>query len=199
MIRHIRVGALATVVVVLLGLPAGLLWAWLAPHTGYVVIGHQGLVADPETQNLIGADGRFAVITASAGLICAIAAYLLAGRLGEIALLVALAAGGVLAAFVAWRIGHLFGLSHYQHVVKTGADGTRAQGPLGLRAAGLVIIWPLVAVVGFGLMEALDVAKRNLAPGDGGGTGAGQPYQVGGGQFDLEATPTGRDVDRREP
>ena len=51
--------------------------------------------------------------------------------------------------------------------------------------------------------EALDVARREsrrrAAAGYAGGGGPGQPDQVGGGQFDLQAPPPGGDVDRREP
>ena len=71
---------------------------------------------------------------------------------------------------------------------------------------GVVVFWPIAAAGVFGLLEAVDLAGRHriaeplvLTLGDGGGTRGGQPYQVGGGQFDLQAAPTGRDEDRTEP
>jgi hypothetical protein len=158
---QIRIGALATLAVTLLGVPVGLLWAALAPRTTYLVAAGKAFLGDPEGQTLIAADGWFAVLAAAAGVCCAIAAYVLAGRLGEMGLLAAAAAGGIAASVVAWRIGHLIGLSTYQHLVRTGRDGVAVRAPLELHAVGVILIWPLAAVVAFGLLEALDVAGRD--------------------------------------
>jgi hypothetical protein len=200
---RISAGVLTALAIAVLGVPIGLLWVALAPRTAYQVSGGKALLADPEAQTMIAADGWFAVVTAAAGLLCGVAAYLLAGRLGKFGMLVGTAVGAVAAALVAWRLGHLFGLSAYHHALRTGGDGTLVRAPLALHALGVVLAWPLTAAVVFGLLEALDVAgresRRRLAAGDPGRGGVGQPDQVGGGQFDLEATPTGRDVDRREP
>lgn len=203
MAGHIRIGVLATLVIAVLGVPAGFLWAAVAPRTGYVVVHGATLLADPETQTLIAADGWFAALTAAAGLLCGAAAYVLAGRLGEPGLLGGLAAGAVGAAVVAWRVGHLAGLSHYRHTLAAARDGATVHAPLDLHAAGVIVAWPLVAVVVFGLLEALDPTGREsrgrAAAGDEGGRRAGEPDQVAGGELDLQAAPTGRDVDRREP
>jgi hypothetical protein len=200
---RIRIGVLAALAITVLGVPIGLLWVALAPRTAYQVAGGKALLAEPESQTLIAADGWFAVLTAAVGLLCGLAAYVLAGRVGELGLLAGIAAGGAAAAIVAWRLGHLIGLGAYQHALRTSADGTLVRAPLTLHALGVVLAWPLTAVVVFGLLEAMDVAGREsrarLAPGDPGGGRPGQPDQVGGGQFDLEAAPTGRDVDGREP
>ncbi|MCO6005879.1 hypothetical protein NE236_12880 [Actinoallomurus purpureus] len=202
MASRIRMGVLAALAITVLGVPIGLLWVAIAPRTAYQVSGGKGLLADPETQTLIAADGWFAALTAAAGLLCGVAAYVLAGRVGELGPLAGIAAGGVAGAVVAWRLGHLIGLGAYHHALRTGGDGALVRAPLALHALGVVLAWPLVAVVAFGLLEALDVAGREsrgrLSAGDPGGGGPGQPDQVGGGQLDLEAAPTGRDVDRRE-
>ncbi|MCO5999612.1 hypothetical protein [Actinoallomurus rhizosphaericola] len=203
MASRIRIGLLAALAITVLGVPIGLLWVAIAPRTAYQVSGGKGLLADPETETLIAADGWFAVLTVAAGLLCGVAAYVLAGRLGEQGLLVGIAAGGLAAAIVAWRLGHLVGQSGYRHALRTAGDGTLVHAPLGLHAYGVVLAWPLTAVVVFGLLEALDVANREsrakLAAGDAGGGRPGQADEVGGGELDLEAAPTGRDVDRREP
>jgi hypothetical protein len=200
---RIRIGLLAALAITVLGVPIGLLWVAIAPRTAYQVSGGKGLLADPETQTLIAADGWFAVLTVAAGLLCGLAAYVLAGRLGELGLLPGIAVGGGAAAVVAWRLGHLIGQGAYDHALRTAHDGTLVHAPLGLQALGVVLAWPLTAVVVFALLEALDVANREargrLAAGDSGGRGPGQPDQVGGSQLDLEAAPTGRDVDGREP
>ncbi|GAA0323659.1 hypothetical protein NE235_05180 [Actinoallomurus spadix] len=203
MASRIRIGLLAALAITVLGVPIGLLWVAIAPRTVYLVSGGKGVLADPESQTLIAADGWFAVLTAAAGLLCGLTAYLLAGRWGEPGLLAGIAAGGAAAAVVAWRLGHLFGASAYDHALRTAGDGARAGAPLGLHAYGVLLAWPLIAVVAFGLLEALDVANREsrgrLAAGDAGGRSPGEADQVGGGELDLQAAPTGRDVDGREP
>jgi hypothetical protein len=202
MAGQFRIGVAAALVIAILGVPVGWLWTAVAPRTTYIIAGGKAFIGDPEAQTLIAADGWFAALTAAAGLLCGVAAYLLAGRLREMGLLGALAAGGTAAGLVAWWLGHQFGLSAFQHQVRAGRDGATAKAALDLHALGVVVAWPLIAMVVFGLLEALDVAgresARRAAAGDVGGAGAGQPDQVGGGQLDLQAAPPGRDIDRRE-
>jgi hypothetical protein len=199
---RIRIGVLAALAITVLGVPVGLLWAAVAPRTAYQVAGGRTLLADPETQTLIAADGWFAVLTAAAGLLCGLAAYVLAGRVGELGPLAGIAVGGAAAAVVAWWLGHVSGLGAYHHALRASADGTLVRAPLTLHALGVVLAWPLTAVVVFGLLEALDVARRESRTrlaGDSGDGRAGQPDQVAGDQLDLQPAPTARDVDRREP
>jgi hypothetical protein len=202
MAGQLRIGVAAALVIAVLGVPAGLLWTVIAPRTTYLIAGGKKFLGDPESQTLIAADGWFAVLTAVAGLLCGIVAYVAAGRLRELGLLGALGLGGTAAGLVAWWVGSLIGRSAFQHELHTARDGTTAKGALDLHAAGVVIAWPLVALVVFGLLEALDVARREsrgrAAAGYPGGGGPGQPDQVGGGQFDLEAAPPRGDVDRGE-
>lgn len=203
MAGQVRIGVAATLVIAVLGVPAGLLWTTVAPRTTYVIAGGKAILGDPESQTLIAADGWFAVLTAAGGLLCAVVAYVLAGRFREMGLLAALGVGGTAAGLVAWWVGSMVGRSSFHHEMRVAHDGTTAKGALDLHAAGVVIAWPLIAVVIFGLLEALDVARRDSrgrpAAGYAGGGGPGEPDQVGGGEFDLQAPPPGRDVDRREP
>jgi hypothetical protein len=198
-----RIGVAATLLIAVLGLPVGSLWTAIAPRTTYVIAGGKAaFLGDPEAQTMIAADGWFAAVTAAAGLVCGVVAYVLAGRLREKGLLAGLAAGGTAAALLAWWLGHRIGLSAFHHQLRTGRDGTTARAALQLHAAGVVVAWPLIAVLVFGLLEALDVAGREsrgrAAARDSGGRGTGQPDQVGGSQFDLQATPPRGDIDRRE-
>lgn len=201
MAGQLRIGVAATLVIAVLGVPAGLLWTTVAPRTTYVIAGGKALLGDPESQTWIAADGWFAVLTASAGLLCGVIAYILAGRLREVGLLASLGVGGASAGLIAWWVGSMIGRSSFQHEVRTARDGTTARGALDLHAAGVVIAWPLVALVVFGLLEALDVARREsrTAARYAGRGGPGQPDQVGGGQFDLQASPPSGDIDGREP
>jgi hypothetical protein len=200
MAGQLRIGIVATLVMAALGVPAGLLWTAVAPRTTYVIAGGKAIIGDPESQALIAADGWFAVLTALAGLACGVVAYVLAGRYRETGLLAALGVGGAAAGLVAWWVGSMVGRSSFQHQLRTARDGTTAKGALDLHAAGVVIAWPLIAIVVFGLLEALDVARREsrAAAGYRGGAGAGEPDQVGGGELDLQASPPRRDVDGGE-
>jgi hypothetical protein len=197
--RQVRVWGLTTGVLALLGIPAGLLWSRLADRPEYVVVGGRPYPADSESEVFIGADGSLAAICVVLGLIAGIAAYWRAGRDGEVPLLLGLFIGGLLGALAAWLLGHRFGLAEFEQTLRGAADGTRVTGPLDLGATAVVTLWPLVSVVAFGMLEALDAAGRTrLRPPYGGGRGAGEPQQVRGGEFDLQAAPPGRDVDRRK-
>jgi hypothetical protein len=160
MVGQLRTGAAATLIIALLGVPAGLLWIVLAPRTAYVIVGGKAFVSDPEAQTLITADGWFAVLAVVAGTLCGAVAYILAGRVGEMGLLGALALGGTAAALVAWRVGHQPGLAAFRQRLHTGHDGTAVKAALDLHAKGVAVLWPLLALVMFGLLEALDVAGR---------------------------------------
>ncbi|GAA0968746.1 hypothetical protein [Actinocorallia libanotica] len=195
--RHVRVWGVATGVLALLGLPAGLLWSRLADRPEYVVVGGRAYPADSESEVFIGADGKLALICVALGLVAGAVAYWRAGRAGEVPLVLGLCAGGLLGSLLAWWVGHRFGLTGFEQAVRGAADGTRVTGPLDLGATAVVTLQPLVSVIVFGMLEALDAAGR-LRPAYHGGTGAGEPQQVGRGEFDLQPAPPGGDVDRRE-
>ncbi|GLW63182.1 hypothetical protein Arub01_14260 [Actinomadura rubrobrunea] len=192
-----RTCAVVTVLVALLGVPAGLLWARLAPDVTYVVFRGQVLPADPEGQGPIAVDGTFALVGAAAGLICGLLAYLAGGRGNDIPLLFGLALGGLAAALLAWRVGHQVGLAEYERALRGAPDGRTVTGVADLRATGVLVFWPLLAVAAYGAAEA--VVRRLPGAGDGGDGGAGEADQVPRGQLDLQSAPAGRDVDGREP
>lgn len=163
MVRQLRIWAVTAGVVTILGVPAGLLWAWMSPRVGFVIIRHKAYMVDPESQAPIGTDARFALIGAVLGLACGVVAYWRAGRRNEVPLVVGLVTGGTFGSMIAWALGHRFGLSNFDHLTVTGADNTRVDGPPSLGAHGVLLLWPLLAVVIFGLLESLDLAGRTFA------------------------------------
>ncbi|MGI5168880.1 hypothetical protein ACQEU3_31485 [Spirillospora sp. CA-253888] len=187
-----RTWAVVSALIALLGPLAGLLWAAVAPAVAYLVVRGEALPADPEGQGPIGIDARYALICAVAGLLCGVLAYLRGGRGNDVALLLGLATGGLAAALLAAYVGHRIGLSGFERAVAAAADGATVTGVAELRAQGLVVAWPLLAVAAYGVLELL---VKRLPAGDGGGRGAGEAEQVGGGELDLQAAPAGRDVD----
>ncbi|MBE1535312.1 hypothetical protein [Actinomadura algeriensis] len=193
--KRVATGLVTALIMMLLGPLAGLLWAWTSPEVTYVIFRGDTYLADPESQAPIGTDIRFALIVLVAGAICGGAAYLAGGRGNDIALLLGLAAGGVLAGVLAWRTGHMIGLDEFRAAVRAAADRERVTGVAELRARGPLVFWAVAAVGVYGVLELF---VRRLPARDGGDLGAGEPDEVGGTQLDLQSAPTGGDVDRRE-
>jgi hypothetical protein len=140
---------------VLIGAPAGLLWAAVAPH--YTVVFKDGEASYPlleSTKAFIGADGSFAAVTLVAGAVCGLLAWRLARRSGPWTV-AALAVGGVLAALVASRVGLLPGRQAAFDAVarKQGSVdlflGARSGDDTHLRAPWTMVIWPVAALVAF--------------------------------------------------
>jgi hypothetical protein len=201
--RQVLIAVVTAVISAVLGALAGLLWAAISPHVTYVSVGGRAFLSDAESPAVIGTDGRFALITAGLGLLCGLVAYLAGGRGNDLALVVGLTVGGLMAALLTWRVGHQIGLEHFHRMVRAGEQTRAFNGPADLRAKGVLVAWPFVALVAYGLLEVTDVARRmrprqSRPAGDVGGAGAGEQDQVGGGQFDLQAAPTGRDVEGRQ-
>lgn len=164
-LRAVRTFAVTTAVIAVLGPVAGVVWHLVAPTVGFVVVRGQPYFADGETQAPIGTDARFALIGIVAGLVCGVVAYKFGGRDNDVPLLAGLAVGGTAATLLAWWVGHQFGLSHYQHVLHTGADGAEVNGPPDVRARGVLVFWPLFAV---GTYAAMEVLFKRLLSGDSG-------------------------------
>ncbi|GAA2579735.1 hypothetical protein SMC26_43755 [Actinomadura fulvescens] len=194
--KALRTWTVTTVVVTLLGPLAGLLWAKIVPRVDYIVVQGKPLLADAEGQGPVGMDGRFALIVVLAGIGCGALAYLAGGRDNDIALVLGLAAGGIAAAFLAWKTGQQIGLTGYENAVRGAKDGTVVEGVARLRATGVVTFWPILAVGTYGVLELL---VRRLPPGDRRQAAAGEPDEIGRGELDLQTASPGGDVDRREP
>ncbi|WP_307845340.1 hypothetical protein [Planomonospora sp. ID67723] len=136
----------------LLGAAAGVLWSLLAPRAPYVVTEQGPVLADPSTQALIAADGWFAVVTGALGLICGAAGYTLSRRGRPLAVLLGLAAGGLLAAYLTLTVGGAVNLGAVT-VTAAGPDTPMVPGRLKLTANGVIFAWPMLAA---GLFFALE-------------------------------------------
>ena len=152
------------VVSLLLGAPAGLLWAAVTPHyvVHYNADGAQ-LTDLESTKAFIGADGSYLLVMLGAGIVCGLLAWRFARRFGPWTV-VGLAVGGVLAALVAAAVG----------VQPGGQDGVKAlkvqnrtsgtvelpllkrfrHDELGLRAPWAAVGWPVGALTVFVLLAA---------------------------------------------
>lgn len=146
-------GALTAVIGLLLGGPVGLVWEAISPHL------HLAAAVDGSEEAFraeVAADGRFLVISAVVGVLCGVAALVLARRRGP-GVVAGLVAGGLLGAAVAARLGQ-----HARHdtilsaLEKLGAsEGALPVVDFRLRTLGLLVVWPLVAAVTYAVVGAV--------------------------------------------
>ncbi|MEU1467712.1 ABC transporter permease [Streptomyces sp. NPDC005761] len=143
---ELRRAAVVAVAVTVAGLALGLLWLWLAPRVPLVSDDAAVFLSDSEGEEAIGADGTFALLALAFGAVSAGVAFLF-HRKGGIALVVALAVGGVLGSLVAWQLGTRLGptddvVAHAREVGK----GVIFDAPLELHAKGALLAWSLAAM-----------------------------------------------------
>ena len=134
-----------TAVLVLAGIPAGLLWWQLAPREDYRVLA-DGVEAlgDTSPELFAADDGVFVLVMAALGLIAGIAGWLLRRRRG-VTMLVALAVGTGLAGVLAWQLGELLGPGPTQEdLAEVGATVTTR---LELASMPALTVGPFVAVL----------------------------------------------------
>ncbi len=143
----VKAALLTLAVTVLLGAPLGLLWAGLAPHVDVVVMGQQANLTDAYTDGFIAADAYFLAAVALAGVIGGLIAYRLGSAHGPVVVL-ALAVGGLVAAFVAMRVGEQVGLEALRAAVRAGSQG-RFELHLELKARAALVGWPLGSLLSY--------------------------------------------------
>lgn len=157
--------AVPVIAMPLLGALAGLVWAAVAERPDLVLTPSGTVYGTPEPQAVIAADGWFAVVTAVAGALCGIVAFLygrsrLDTRLREIVVLLGLTLGGLLAALSTWGVGHATGLAEFRRLLRTQPTGSHVTGVLQLHAVGLVVVWSISAVIFFTLLLAVCGRKQ---------------------------------------
>ncbi|RIV38366.1 DUF2567 domain-containing protein [Micromonospora radicis] len=144
-----RTAALAgapLLVLTLLGVPLGLLWAAIAPATPVVKTAAGAVYGQPQPEQPIAADGWFSLLGLGFGVLAAIAVWaVLRARRGPVGLVVTVA-GTLAAAVVAWQLGRRIGLGTYERMLATLPDGTAFTKPADLRAGGIELLFGVVPV-----------------------------------------------------
>jgi hypothetical protein len=156
--------------VAVLGVPYGLLWAALAPDVPVRVTERGPVFAVPQPEQLIAADGWFAILAVPFGVLVAFAGWLVARRvrgvpaLAGAAGLLAVTVGAVGAALLAWWLGRQIGLAGYQETLAAAAPGAELARPPDLGAAevgwwpprilGVLLAPSLVAAAAYTLLAA---------------------------------------------
>ncbi|MFJ9691941.1 hypothetical protein [Kitasatospora sp. NPDC101183] len=162
---ELRIGALAVLAGLVVGVVMAVLWAWLAPKVPLIVDGDRILYADPEGEQRAGADAVFVLIGLGAGILTALGAFLLTRRRGGgISVAVGLAAGGLLGSIGAWRLGRWLGPSNdLIGEARRVGNGGHFDASIDLGALGALLVWPMTAMV---VLLALSAAfgKREEDP-----------------------------------
>lgn len=147
--RRGRLAALITgsVLGLVLGPLVGVLWLWIAPTP--VAINTDGAIylKDQDTKAFIAADGWFLVIGLVVGAITGCVLYWRFN--GGIATLLGLTVGAMGGAFIAWKVGVALGPEPLEATVTGVPDQGTLDMPIGIRAKGVLMGWPLGGVVAF--------------------------------------------------
>lgn len=145
--RDLRSAVVVAGASAVVGLLVGLVWRWVAPLSAFQ---NDGGAAIPvgAAETAVAADGWFAVCTGLAGILVALAVVLRV-RTGRLGSLVGLVAGGLLGAVVAWRTGLLLSPPTVAESLADVPAGERFDGPLRLSAIGVLLAWPMTAVITF--------------------------------------------------
>ncbi|MEU9008245.1 ABC transporter permease [Streptomyces sp. NPDC048479] len=143
----LRDAAVVLVAVAVLGVALGLLWLWLAPRVPLISNDRAVFLKDTEGEEAVGADGTFVLLALAFGAVSAAAVFWFRRR-GGIALVGALAVGGLLGSLLAWGIGGWFGPTQdvVAHAREVG-QGVTFDAYLELRAKGSLLAWSVAAMV----------------------------------------------------
>ncbi len=152
---ELREAAVITVAVAAAGLLLGTLWLWLAPRVPLVSDADAVYLKDTEGEQAIGIDGTFTLLAVGFGVLSALVVFLLRRR-GGVPQVVALALGGLLGALLAWRLGVWLGPSEdvVAHAKEVG-KGVTFDAPLKLEARGVLLAWPVAALLAHLCLTAL--------------------------------------------
>lgn len=138
---------------VLIGAPLGLLWSAVAPHSHALVeAGGAAFVADAETEVFIAADGWFLGLTLLVGVLTGVVAWLVARRSGPF-VVVGLLVGGLLASYVASKVGVRIGQDALKAAIRSARPGTYTSN-IALQTKIALVAWPLGALAAFGTLVA---------------------------------------------
>ncbi|MBF9133584.1 DUF2567 domain-containing protein [Plantactinospora sp. S1510] len=121
--RGLVVSAVATLVMILLGIPLGLIWSAVAPGVPVVQTENGALLAQPQPEEFIAADGWFSLLGFGLGVLVAIAVWLVLRRYrGPLGMLLVVL-GMIGAAVLAWQVGRHIGLAGYERLLQTAPPG----------------------------------------------------------------------------
>ena len=149
-----------------LGIPAGYIWALVAPRALARVVSHGAAdVVNAETTAFIVADAWFVLIAALGGLLTGILGYLYLVRRRGAPAAVGLILGGLGATTLMWWIGDNYGHASFKHALLTKPTGTYLHASLSLGSKSALVFWPLFAALAIAVPELVAYIRGNRSPG----------------------------------
>jgi hypothetical protein len=154
----------------ILGIPAGYLWALIAPRALARIVSHGvANVVNAETTAFIAADAWFVLIATVGGVLTGILGYLYVVRRRDGAYdapaALGLILGGLGATALMWWIGDNYGHASFRHALLTKPAGTYLRASLSLGSKSALIFWPLFAALAIALPELVAYIRGNRSPG----------------------------------
>jgi hypothetical protein len=157
-LRHPLVRDTAVVLVwfVVIGLIGAVLWWQLTPLAEFTRTADNGSMGEEDLGRQVAADGWYFVIAAVGGLLSGIALLALRRR-DPVAMVVLVAAGGVVAGWLMLRVGLWLGPPDPQTVLPGASVGDKVPLQLEPQAPGVQFVWPIAALVGaIGVIWGID-------------------------------------------
>lgn len=144
----LRAAVTGVVVGLLLGPVVGILWLWIAPAP--TAINAEGLIylKDQNTSEFIAADGWFLIISLVVGAITGGFAFRLLRR-WPMFTVVGLTLGALGGAWIAWKVGINLGPEPLEKTASDVPEGGTISAPISIRAKGVLLGWPVGALIAF--------------------------------------------------
>ncbi|MGX7675243.1 DUF2567 domain-containing protein [Plantactinospora sp. DSM 117369] len=145
-------------VLILLGIPFGLVWSAVSPGVPVVQTEDGALLAAPQPEEFIAADGWFSVLGFGLGVLAAIAMWLVLRRhRGPVGMLVVVL-GMLGAAVLAWQLGRQIGLSGYERLLASAPPGATFSKPPDLHGGQYDLLLGFIPTIGDLLVPAFGAA-----------------------------------------
>ena len=131
-----------------LGAPVGLLWLLLSPRVPGLITDEGVILAVPETKAFIAGDAVFLILGIVVGTLCGLLAWAFARR-GGVRTVVALAFGGGIGSLLAEWIAEKLSRASFDRDVDAARVGDEVDRFLRLGARGVLVGWPVAALIAF--------------------------------------------------
>lgn len=151
--RRLAASVVAVLGAIGLGALLGLVWEALAPRVSLIVASDGKPYPEGyQPEGYMTDDGIAALLCLAAGLIMGIAAVWVSRRIAarDHALLVALVSVlvlGTVGALALWWTGETIGSFDFEALLASSPEGTAVTAPLTLRMPGVLVLWPMAAVL----------------------------------------------------
>lgn len=145
---------------VLLGVVAGLFWAWVTPLPAYTVNPDMTASINERAQtSIVAADVSFTVITGAVGLLLGAVGWVILHRRGWVVIPVPLLAS-LAVGLVAWQVGQFVGESGFVERLAAAQAGDVVRVDLALRSISALLVAPFAAITPIMLMAAFWPEER---------------------------------------